>query len=164
MKPEEVQNAEYRKKHSRSKILIALYKKPRSFSELLVETRLSRATLSQHLKTMLKEGKIERTWNNQRLYQAIKDEKHVLEALKETFSLYEVIAFTEGDEEADVFFERMTKNFMKNKPIFEGVFPKSQDIKESEEHLYCFTKEQLEQLRAKYPDAIKELLGEVDVK
>ena len=161
MKPEEVQNAQYRKRHSRSKILLALYEKPCSFSELLDKTPLSRATLSQHLKTMLKEGIIERTWNNQRLYQAVKDEKHVFETLKEAFSLYEAIAFAKGYGEADAFFKRMTKNFMKNKPIFEGVFPESKDMKEPELE-YCFTKEQLERLRAKYPEAIKELLGYVN--
>ena len=156
MRPEEIQDAEYRKKRSRNKILLALYEKPCSFSELLDKTSLSRATLSQHLKTMLKEGIIERTWNNQRLYHAVKNEEYVFEALKEAFSLYEAIVFARGYEEANAFFKKMTKNFMENKPIFEGVFPESKDMKKPEPGLYCFTKEQLERLRAKYPEIVKE--------
>jgi len=48
------------KLENRAKVFLTIAKKPSSFSELLTETKLSRASLTQHLKFLEREGAIYR--------------------------------------------------------------------------------------------------------
>ena len=88
---------EMEKKETEKLVYSKLLFKPMTFTELKDETPLARATLSNHLKNLLKQGKIKRIWNKKRVYQVIFDEKQMMTEMK-AFSLELLLELFEETE------------------------------------------------------------------
>lgn len=121
----------------------------------------SRATLTDHLKDMQKDGLIERSIDD-RTYHAIIQEDLICEELKRSLSLYELLAGIAGRRKFDAFLKDLAKDIIKygEKEAFRKRLPEKQaDVKEM---LYAFSESKIKKLSGKYPDAMKELLKEAE--
>lgn len=104
-------------KENRSRVYLLLTKKPLTFTELLEESGLSRASLSNHLKNLTRDKRVTKVLeNNQVVYKANLETDKVIEELKSGFadSLVNLISVISPNfrKRFDVFLEELAKDII----------------------------------------------------
>jgi len=163
---------------NRTRILTILQQQPLTFKELQKQSELSQPILAKHLKKLKNEGLIEKTIMNDKIVYKIVSNEEIEKQIKS--DLMDIILYILPFKPLNDFIASLVSNAIEYRRRFPKIWKEKlyedkifkpweyqqvkariEEAKQKEESLvYCFTKEKLERLRTKYPEAIEELLGE----